>query len=100
VRILPYVNKDTVYEVRCEQCQTSFAPETRRCVHCGARLARGRRVVSTEKGFDPDNPPIDQAPGEYPPEEGEVLSRGPRTAIWVVMALLTAVASMLRTCVD
>jgi hypothetical protein len=94
------VSKNIVYEVRCEQCQTSFAPETRRCVHCGARLARGRRVVSTAEGFDPDNPPMDQLPVDQSPEEGEVLSRGPRTAIWVVMALLTAAASMLRTCVD
>jgi hypothetical protein len=89
------VSKDIVYEVRCEQCQTSFAPETRRCVHCGARLAKGRQVASAAEGFDPDHPPEDP-----PPEEGEVLSRGPRTAIWVVMALVTAVASMLRTCVD
>jgi hypothetical protein len=59
------VSKDIVYEVRCYQCETSFAPETRRCIHCGAPLARG-----------------------------------PRTAIWVVVALVTAVASMLRTCIE
>ena len=57
-------------------------------------------MVSTAEGFDPDDPPMDQEPSEYLPEEGEVLSKGPRTAIWVVMALLTAAASMLRTCVD
>ena len=76
------MSKDIVYEVRCEHCRTSFAPETRRCVHCGARLAKGRSMVSMAGGFDPDNPPMDQSPVEYPPEEGEVLSKGPRTAIW------------------
>jgi hypothetical protein len=89
------VSKDIVYEVRCEQCRTSFAPETRRCIHCGAPLAKGRRVVSTSQGFEPVHPPEDG-----PEEEGELVARGPKTAIWVVIALVTVVASMLRTCVE
>jgi ribosomal protein L37E len=89
------VSKNIVYEVRCEQCRTSFAPQTRRCVHCGAPLARGRRVVSTAGDSDPVHPTEDG-----PAEDAELLSRGPRTAIWVVIALVTAVASMLRTCVE
>jgi len=89
------VSKNIVYEVRCYQCETSFAPETRRCVHCGAVLEKGRRVVSTAQGFDPD-----QVAEGQPPEEGELLAKGPRTAIWIVVALVTAVASMLRTCVE
>jgi len=89
------VSKDIVYEVRCHQCETSFAPGTRRCIHCGAPLERGRRAVSTGERFDPD-----QVAEGQPQEEGELLSRGPRTAVWVVVALVTAVASMLRTCVD
>ena len=40
-------------------------------------------MVSMAEGFDPNNPPMDQAPAEYPSEETEVLSRGPRTAMWV-----------------
>ena len=47
------MSKDIVYEVHCYQCQTSFAPETRRCVHCGAPLEKGRRMVSAAEGFDP-----------------------------------------------
>jgi hypothetical protein len=95
VRILPFVSKGIVYEVRCHQCQTSFAPETRRCVHCGAPLDKGRQVVSTaERLF-----PVPMAEDE-PPEEGELLGRGPRTAIWVVVAAVTALASLLRTCVE
>lgn len=35
-----------IYEVRCERCQTGFAPETRRCHHCGARLKPGAALRS------------------------------------------------------
>lgn len=94
-RILPCVSKDIVYEVRCYRCGTSFAPETRRCVHCGAPLEKGRRVVSTGEPVDPG-----RVAEDHPPDEDELLSRGPRTAIWVVVALVTAVASMLRNCVE
>ena len=89
------MSKDIVYEVRCENCRTSFAPETRRCVHCGAPLAKGRQMVSMGRSFDPAHLPEDG-----PEEEGELLARGPRAAIWVVIALVTAIASMLRTCVE
>ena len=92
---LPCVSKDIIYEVRYHQCETSFAPETRRCIHCGAPLARGRRVIAGAERFDPDQVAEDQ-----PEEEGELLSRGPRMAIWVVVALVTAVASVLRSCVE
>jgi hypothetical protein len=94
-RILFLVSKGIVYEARCHQCGTSFAPETRRCIHCGAPLARGRRVVATGGGFDPVHGEEDDLA-----EEGEVLSRGPRALIWVVIALVTAIASLLRTCVE
>jgi hypothetical protein len=30
------------YEVWCDHCQTSFAAGTKRCIHCGERLARQR----------------------------------------------------------
>jgi hypothetical protein len=89
------VSKAIVYEVRCHQCNTSFAPETRRCVHCGAPLARGRQVVLEAGGFDPGRAAEDQ-----PPEQVELLGRGPRTAIWVVVALVTALASVLRNCME
>jgi hypothetical protein len=85
------VARDVVFEVRCHHCQTSFAPETRRCVHCGAPLAPGRPVISTAGEFDPNRPTE---------EEEEVPTKGPRAVIWVVMALLTAIASVLRTCIE
>lgn len=34
------------FEVWCNDCRTSFAAGTKRCIHCGERLARKRRRVS------------------------------------------------------
>ncbi len=84
------MSKDIVYEARCHHCQTSFAPETRHCVHCGAPLGKGRQSAAAGEDFDPDRPA----------EEGEPIAKGARTAIWVVMALLTAVASVFRSCIE
>jgi hypothetical protein len=36
----------THYEVRCERCETSFAPGTKQCIHCGGAI--GRRLLSLE----------------------------------------------------
>jgi hypothetical protein len=52
-------------------------------------------MISAAEGFDPNPVAEDQAS-----EESEVLGKGPRTAIWIVVALVTAVASMLRTCIE
>ena len=53
------MSKEIVYEVHCVSCQTSFAPGTRQCVHCGAPLENGRRMVS---GFYGGEPIIARAP--------------------------------------
>ncbi len=84
------MSKEIVYEAHCGACQTSFAPETRYCVHCGAPLLKGSLAASAGEEFDPDRPV----------EEGEPIARGPKMAIWVAMAVLTAVVSALRTCVE
>ena len=36
----------SAYESWCNHCQTSFAAGTKRCIHCGERLARERRPFS------------------------------------------------------
>ena len=38
------------YEVYCPKCRVSFAPEQKRCIHCGGRT--GPRMVDV-----PDTPP-------------------------------------------
>ena len=75
------------YEVRCYHCDTSFAPGTRRCVHCGERLG-GRPPLPTEA--------LVREPGA--PDEIEPSAPPGRTVLWAVSAAIAVAASMLRTC--
>ena len=78
------------YEIRCYHCNTSFAPGTRSCVHCGRRLGR---TPPLEVAFGPE---FAQAPGGA--EDGELRSSPARGVIWVVSALVALAGSMLRMC--
>ncbi len=73
----------TPYEVYCNRCRVSFAPGTKRCIHCGDRLARSR--VQPELML----PPVLEAPQELPEEE--ISRRGSRISpvsiLWIVAAL-------------
>ncbi len=79
------------YEVRCYSCDTSFAPGTRRCIHCGMRLGRA-------------SPIADAAVGEGglvtggEEEEEELRPGGARNLIWIITALAMLVGSALRAC--
>ena len=78
-----------LYSVRCESCQSSFAPETKRCVHCGAPLGTGlmaalRAGAGTGAG-----------PGT---EIGEEELQTSRSWLWVVMAVLATGFSLMRQC--
>ena len=69
------------YEVRCENCRTTFPPETKRCIHCGGLIGgRHRRGAGGEDD-----------------EESPVPSRA-RNLLWLVTALLAVVMSVLRNC--
>jgi hypothetical protein len=87
------VQTTPVYEVRCERCRTSFAPETRRCVHCGGPLGRGRAFGSVPSGSTVGT----SASTDEDAEGLEVLARG-RSPLWLVTAVLVLLASMLRNC--
>ena len=78
------------YEVRCEACQSSFAPETKRCVHCGAPLGQGllgqlvaRRAVDPADPIEGEEGPPDM-PGRRP--------------LWMVAVVLAVLGSLLRNC--
>jgi hypothetical protein len=90
------VTTSTVYEVRCERCRTSFAPETKRCVHCGGPLGRGIGAL-LRPGAAPD------ARGEANPEaeaEEELVQVPGRNLLWVVTAVLALAVSLLRSCME
>ena len=78
----------TKYEIRCYRCDTSFAPGTRQCVHCGHRLGRTPPL----EVFGPEL----QTPGGE--EELELRTTPARGVIWIVSALVALAGSMLRMC--
>jgi len=69
------------YEVRCENCRTSFPPETKRCIHCGGRLGAGAAAAAGES----------ETSDELPFQRG-------RSIVWVVTAVIALLLSMLRNC--
>ena len=77
------------YEVRCENCRTTFPPETKRCIHCGAPLgASPLRFAALGGPADPDAGE-DEAPF--------AVSRA-RGILWTVTAVLAVLMSLLRHC--
>lgn len=85
-------------EVRCERCQTSFAPETKKCVHCGGPLGRGLifggRKQKSDSAGDEMVLPYEH---DEESEESTLQSRG-RNIVWILTAVLAMAMSMLRTC--
>jgi hypothetical protein len=83
----------TYYEVRCPNCNTSFPPEAKRCVHCGGPLGGGLRGWITLGGGAPSPAEEEQAEAELPFQRG-------RNVVWVVTAVIALVLSMLRSCAE
>jgi hypothetical protein len=80
------------YEVRCHHCDTSFAPGTPKCIHCGMRL--GRPIPIGEASI---TDPI-LASGEEEEEDERVRPGVGRNLIWVITAFAMLVGSALRAC--
>ncbi len=109
--------KGSPYEVRCPRCDVSFAPETRRCIHCGGPTAasdapsiaiaapgsspwsRPQPESSTESAREAPAPigggPGPELPEDAPPSVGSSLLRTFGSLFWVV-ALVAF--SILRSC--
>jgi hypothetical protein len=86
------VATSNVYEVRCERCRTSFAPETKRCIHCGGPLGRG--IGALLRPGAPNEPAAEQE------AEEEVLQVPGRNLLWIVTAVLALGVSLLRACME
>jgi hypothetical protein len=78
------------YEVRCENCRTSFPPETKRCIHCGAPIGGGALR------WLPAGPGPAGASGAD--EEEALPSSRARNVLWGVTALVAVLMSVLRNC--
>jgi len=78
------------FEVWCNHCRTSFATGTKRCIHCGERLARERRSLTLRV------PRVDEAVA-LPDEIDDLLVEedvpkkkspfSPLTLVWIAILL-------------
>ena len=71
----------TPYEVRCDNCRVTHPVGTRRCIHCGGPIGRGRggmRVTIPTHGEDAE---LDETTGARP----GLFS--PVTLLWIVILL-------------
>lgn len=74
-------------EVRCGHCGVSFPVGTKRCVHCGERLGRGRRMRVTTAGAPEGAPPpvLDDLGDEEIPSRSGVMS--PVAILWLALII-------------
>jgi hypothetical protein len=77
------------YEVRCHRCNCSFAPGTRRCVHCGDKLGSALEVPYARSAAA-------RGPSE---EEGEPQAPSlARALLWLLSIGVAIGLSALQTC--
>ena len=77
----------TPYEVYCNRCRVSFAPGTKRCIHCGDRLARSR--VQPELLLPPPLEETQELVEEETSRRGSRFS--PISILWIVAALAVGI---------
>jgi len=84
------------FEVRCERCKSSFAPGTKRCIHCGGALGRRLLALDALSGARAGGRPApgDVAPGT--PDAAPSLGRMFRVAV-IALAVVAAIA---RACLE
>jgi len=92
----------TVYEVRCPRCHTSFAPETRRCVHCGGPLGDGLLARMRQAAVVEEAAAGQDAVPPHPEElaqadELAARTRG-RNVLWIITAVLALGSSLMHNC--
>ena len=78
------------YEVRCENCRTTFPPETKRCIHCGGPLGDGAL-----RWLAPGSAPAGASAED---DEAPVTGSRARNVLWGVTVVLAVLMSVLRNC--
>ncbi len=96
----------TPFEVYCFNCKVTFPIGTRRCVHCGARVASSEgtglalHIARAARAAGGDSSQVEVPGAEFPGEEvEETLPRQPKLSpiarVWIVLALFGA---LIRIC--
>lgn len=76
------------FEVRCLRCDCSFAPGTKRCLHCGERIDRPVRIEGL--------PGLSERDAEGETEVGSpTFLRG---SMWVLTAIVAMIMTAVRAC--
>ncbi len=84
----------TPYEVYCYSCKASFAVGTRKCVHCGGRLAGAEgpgpleALGTADEGLSGSEADMDASPVLA------IVRRLSGAALWVVFVVLAMLARM------
>lgn len=78
------------YEVRCYECDTSFAPGRKKCVHCGLRLSRPNPISGIQPDYTENS--------ELAEEDVRVRSGTGRNLMWVITAVAMLFGSAMRAC--
>ena len=87
--------ESSYFEVRCERCKTSFAPGTKRCIHCGEVI--GRRLLAFDAfAGGRTGPPSASEPAPGAPDAQPTLGRLFRIA----MIALVAATAVARACIE
>jgi hypothetical protein len=80
-------------EVRCERCQSSFAPGTKQCVHCGGALGRRMIAFDTLSGAHRARSSPHELPGAQPDAQPDI-GRLIRFAL-IGLGILAAIARVI-----
>jgi hypothetical protein len=86
----PHQTPIPTFEVWCNDCRTSFAAGTKRCIHCGERLSRARRgralrVPRIDQLVDLPEEIDDLVVEEDLPKKKSPIS--PLTLVWIAVLL-------------
>ena len=91
------------YEVRCYNCDVSFPPEVKRCLHCGARTSSepppgvriAQMLAAGEAGGMQEVEPADGTEVLEEEVQGASPFRFGSTGLWIALALG---AGIMRAC--
>ena len=81
------LSEEAAYEVRCHRCDCSFAPGTKRCIHCGERIGKPIRMPGLEVREHEADDEVEMGSPTFL-----------RGALWAVTAVVAMIMTAIRAC--